>query len=492
VNYWNSLRARLSLVFLALFATIVLLGLASVWSLSHSNEVSKDVRDRWLSNTRLLGDLNNFTSDYRTAEADSLIASSPDDLRQALHDIQVLDQAVIRAQRGYESIPHDAREWQLYHEFSATWAAYLKLADRVTTLVSSSHPADAASLYRLGSRETYDTAQDMLGELTDYNVVRAAQASERSVRAYERARWLLGAALVMAGLMLAVVIVRVHRSVSVPLLDLIRTMRQLAANDTGVQIDHTGRSDEIGEMARAVVVFRSNAIDLMQSQSGLAQQATMLEEKLAHEQYVTQLQRNFVSMITHEFRTPLTQIDAHAQRLISLRTRLTGDDLEERARRIRAAVQRIVRLIDSLVDTARLADGDARLFFHPEPMDLAAVLRDVCSMHRELSPCMQIFEDYGNPPLPIEGDPKLLFQVFSNLLSNAIKYSAPDATVTLRARQTPGQTIVSVEDHGIGIPEADQARIFTRYYRGTDVAGYVGTGSDCSLSGLWCICTAGR
>jgi two-component system, OmpR family, sensor kinase len=163
---------------------------------------------------------------------------------------------------------------------------------------------------------------------------------------------------------------------------------------------------------------------------------------------------------------------------------LTGDDLEERARRIRAAVQRIVRLIDNLVDTARLADGDARLFFHPEPMGLAAVLRDVCSKHRELSPCMQIFEDYGNPPLPIEGDPSCCF--------NAIKYSAHDATVMLRARQTPGQTFVSVEDHGIGIPEADQARIFTRYYRGTDVAGYVGTGSDCSLSGLWCICTAGR
>jgi two-component system, OmpR family, sensor kinase len=476
VNYWNSLRGRLSFVFLALFATIVLLGLASVWSLSNSNEVSKDVRDRWLPNTRLLGDLNNFTSDYRTAEADSLIASSPAELRQVLHDIQVLDQAVIRAQRGYESIPHDAREWQLYDEFSSTWDAYLKLANRVTALVSSGHPADAAALYRSRSRQTNDAAQDMLGELTDYNVVRAAQASERSVVAYQRARWLLGSALAMAGVLLAVVIARVRRSVSMPLLDLTRTMRQLAANDTGVHIDHTARSDEIGEMARAVVVFRGNAIDLMQSQRGLAQQATMLEEKLAHEQYVTQLQRNFVSMITHEFRTPLTQIDAQAQRLINLRTRLTCEDLEERARRIRAAVQRIVRLIDSLVDTARLVDGDARLFFHPEPIDLAAVLRDVCSVHRELSPCMQIFEDFGNQPLPTDGDPKLLFQVFSNLLSNAIKYSAPDVTVTLRARQTADQTVVSVEDHGIGIPEADQAHIFTRYYRGANVAGFVGTG----------------
>ena len=60
----------------------------------------------------------------------------------------------------------------------------------------------------------------------------------------------------------------------------------------------------------------------------------MLEEKLAHEQYVTQLQRNFVSMITHEFRTPLTQIDAQAQRLIGLKRRLDGADVNERANQL--------------------------------------------------------------------------------------------------------------------------------------------------------------
>jgi signal transduction histidine kinase len=111
-------------------------------------------------------------------------------------------------------------------------------------------------------------------------------------------------------------IAEVRRKISFPLLDLSRAMLKLAANDTSVEVGHTGCMDEIGEMARAVVVFRANAIDPMHSQPGLAQQATMLQEKLAHEQSVTQMQRNFVSMITHEFRTPLTRIDAQAQRCI--------------------------------------------------------------------------------------------------------------------------------------------------------------------------------
>jgi two-component system, OmpR family, sensor kinase len=455
---------------------IVLLGMASVWSLGHSNEVSADVQNRWLPNTRLLGDLNNFTSDYRTAEADSLLAATQAELTDSLHDIQVLDQAVIRAQQGYEQIPHGEQEVELYRQFASTWATYKALAENVTALASAGRKAEAAELYRSRSRTTYDAASDLLGRLTDYNVMRAAQASERSVAAYRRARWLMGGALALAGLMLVIVISQVRRSVSRPLLDLGRVMRQLAKNDTGIEIGHTGRADEIGEMARAVVVFRSNAIELVQSQRGLAQQATMLEEKLAHEQYVTQLQRNFVSMITHEFRTPLTQIDGQAQRLINLKEQLTGKDIDERAGRIRVAVLRIVRLIDNLVDTSRVMDGDANLFFHPEPIDLVAILRDACRLQRELAPGAQIVEFYGAPELPMHGDPKLLLQAFSNLLSNAVKYSPADAAVRLRTSRTPEVTTVVVEDRGIGIPEADRAKIFTRYYRGSNVSGFVGTG----------------
>jgi signal transduction histidine kinase len=229
-------------------------------------------------------------------------------------------------------------------------------------------------------------------------------------------------------------------------------------------------------MARAVVVFRANAIELIHSQRGLAQQATMLEEKLAHERSVTQLQRNFVSTIMHEFRTPLTQIDAQAQRLINLKSRLLPEDISERSGRIRAAVTRIIRMIDNLVETSRLMDGDASLFFHPEPIDLVAVLRDVCRVHQEISPGAQIQEDYGSQSLSMWGDPKLLFQAFSNLLANAIKYSVTTARIALRASQTGEQIAVVVEDSGIGIPKQDREFIFTRFYRGNNVSGFVGTG----------------
>ncbi len=450
--------------------------MVSVWSLSNSNEVSTDVRDRWLPSTRLLGDLNNFTSDYRTAEADSLLASTPEQLAESVHEIQVLDQAVTRAQRGYEQIRHNREEADLYRQFSVTWSAYKRLAAQVAGLSAAGRDLEAVKLYQTESRKTLDAASDLLGLLTDRNVAEAARASERSVRAFERARWAMGGGLALAALMLLLAISQVTRRVSQPLVRLGRTMRELAANHTGVEIAHTERPDEVGEMARAMVIFRGNAIELAESQRGLAQQATMLEEKLAHEQYVTQLQRNFVSMITHEFRTPLTQIDAQAQRLINMGERLTVDDMAERAGRVRAAVARIIRLIDNLVETSRVMDGDANLFFHPEPIDLVPVLLEVCRVQREISPGALILEDFARQPLPMHGDPRLLSQAFGNLLSNAIKYSPVDPKVKLRAVANGGVINVAVEDNGIGIPERDKAPIFTRYFRACNVSGYVGSG----------------
>lgn len=188
------------------------------------------------------------------------------------------------------------------------------------------------------------------------------------------------------------------------------------------------------------------------------------------------LQRNFVSMASHEFRTPLTIIDSHAQRLISVGT--TSDDagLVERARKIRTAVRRLTHLIKNLIDSMRIIDGDVKLYFHPTTMDLVPLLHEVCQLHREIAPQSQILESLPTQAIPVHADASLLFQVFSNLLSNAIKYSPGGRLINVRLTKVAGEIEVIVQDHGIGIPEADRVRLFERYYRGGNAAGIVGTG----------------
>jgi two-component system OmpR family sensor kinase len=121
-------------------------------------------------------------------------------------------------------------------------------------------------------------------------------------------------------------------------------------------------------------------------------------------------------------------------------------------------------------------DGDVQLYFHPSTMDVATLLHEVCQLQREITPRAEILENIDAQALPIVGDAKLLFQVFSNLLSNAVKYSPGAGLIKAAATLAGAAVLITVEDRGIGIPEADRGRLFERYYRGSNAAGIVGTG----------------
>jgi signal transduction histidine kinase len=471
----TSLQGRLSVISLSLFGLMIGFGLLTIHLFNGFNSLSDELRGVWLPRTRLLGDLNNDTSDYRAAEGDTLLATM--ERERALHRgiAAELGRNIARSQHEYETIPHSDPESRLYTAFANRWNAYQRTAARVMQLAASGNAAQAARLYNTDSRKSYDAASDALGALTAHNVDMARNASTRTARAYAEGRLLIVLALILAASLLAASLTFIRRWISEPLTELAHTMRRLAANTTDITIAGTSRADEIGEMARAVTVFRANAVELIQSQRGLAQQAAMLEQKLAYEQELARMQRNFVAMISHEFRTPLAAIDAHAQRLVNMRDHITPGDIAERAGRVRSAVHRITSLMDNLLNASRLMDGAPKLFFHPKEIDISALLHEVCRFHREASPNAFISEDFTSG-LTVIADDKLLFQTFSNLLSNAIKYSPDDVVVRIKAWRDEIHTVVTMCDRGLGIPAQDRENLFKRYYRGGNVSGIVGTG----------------
>jgi two-component system OmpR family sensor kinase len=470
----HSIRARLSFVFLFLFLLVIVLGLESLNSLNFVNEASAQIRDRWLPGTRALGDLNNLTTDFPAAEVAILHGDSASDRAAIEQQIAVLDRGIVAAQGAYRQIRHDAVEDDLYGRFVARWSQYRSVIARMELQSSAAAGGPVAGSDEEAAKSAYGAASVALGMLTDRNVASARFASERSDLAYRQARRRIVLTIGLVGLLITGAMIYVTRSISAPLVELAARMHRLAASETNIEVSGTQRHDEIGEMARAVGVFRSNAIDLAQNRHALAQQAAMLQEKLAEEQRLTLLQRNFVSMASHEFRTPLGVIDGHAQRLISMRDRLTAQELAERARKVRNAVGRMTQLIDNLIGSARLVDGRIDLYYRPTQIDLKALVREVCHQQRELTPDAQILE--AVEPGLAYGDASLLRQVLSNLLSNAVKYSPAGGLIRVTALEEGVQLAVAIEDHGIGIPEKDQKRVFEPYYRGSNTSGVVGSG----------------
>jgi two-component system, OmpR family, sensor kinase len=472
----RSIRFHLTAVFLVFFLLVVVLGLFSIWRLSNFNRLSADVAELWLPTTRVLGDLNNFTSDFRALEGSNLLSADPYEVAATEREMAGLDYSIAEAERGFERIRHNATEQNLYGRFKQHWNDYRTIVNQMLVLSRTNRKEEALAIYAGTSRAAYNAASDTLGELTDQAVANAQIASDRLGVAYWQAFWLILLGMVVAGVMVVAALIHISRSISAPLRHLADRMRRLAANDTEIDIGETQRPDEIGEMAQAAVIFRNNAIELMRSQRMLAHQAAILEEQLAQEQRLALLQRNFVSMASHEFRTPLTVIDGHARRLMKMKDSVAAAEIGERGGKIRAAVLRLTHLIDNLLNSARLIDGGAAPYFHPAQMDMTALLREVCQVHREIAPGVQINERFANAAIPMVGDTKLLFQVFSNLLSNAVKYSPHGGAIEVEAVVTAGEVMVTIADRGIGIPAADLDRLFERYHRGSNVSGIVGTG----------------
>ncbi|WP_439924943.1 sensor histidine kinase [Nitrobacter sp. JJSN] len=472
----RSVRFQLASVFVFFFALAAALGLFSISQLSNFNRLSADVAEVWLPTTRALGDLNNFTSDFRAIEGAHLLSLELSEVADTEKEMEELDRLIAQAERNFERIRHDATEDELYVKFKERWNEYRTIVNKMLALSRSNRKAEAIAIHKDSSHAVYNAVNDSLGQLTDRGVANSQAASDRLAVAYRRAFWLIVLAIVVAGMMVAGGLYYISRVISAPLLQLADRMHRLVASDTNIDIQGTERRDEIGEMARATVVFRHNAMELMYSQRVLAQQASMLKEQLEQEQRLARLQRNFVSMASHEFRTPLTHIDGHARRLLKMKDRLHPDEVSERAGKVRGSVLRLTHLIDNLLNSSRLIDGGTALDLHLSNIDLAALLREVCQLHREITPGSSIVERFGPAPLRMVGDPKLLFQLFSNLLSNAVKYSPGGGIIEISAETISEQIGVSIADYGIGIPASDLDHVFERYHRGSNVSGIVGTG----------------
>lgn len=470
----HSIRVRLYFVFALLFLLVIGLGVVGFVRLSDVNRVSEVIRNHWLRDTRILGDLSNYMSDYRTAEATRLLSVTPVQLDASDKEIETLRTTVSASQRAYEEVAQEPPEAALYKEFSKHWAAYQQVAGNVIALARSGHTQDTANLYNTDSRRAFDLSSDLLGRLTEQTVRKARLDSDRAASTYRNARTMAATSMALAALLLGGVMIYLTRGIMAPLLRLVRCMHALAGHDTGIVIPSMQRDDEIGAMARAVSVFRDNAVALVGSQRRLIEQAAALEEGLEHERRLTTQQRDFVSMTSHEFLTPLTIIDGHAQRLIKMSDRLDAEDIAERGVSIRDAVQRITGLMDSLLGSSRILDGHG--VFQPIDMDLRAVLREACQTHRDAGRSVVINEDFSSLPTAIRADPKLLFYAFSNLLANAIKYSPAGSRIEVDAKQEMDWITIRVRDFGIGIPARDREHLFERYFRGSNVTGIAGTG----------------
>ncbi|HWT59379.1 MAG TPA: ATP-binding protein [Rhizobium sp.] len=206
----------------------------------------------------------------------------------------------------------------------------------------------------------------------------------------------------------------------------------------------------------------------------IERQREELDRLLVHERQVNALQRQFVAMASHEFRTPLAIIDAAAQRLCRSTTNVSGDYVHEKAGVIRSAVVRMVDLMESILANGRLETGQITL--KRSEGDLKALLVTCCDRQRHLSRSHLFHLDLEPIPEGLTFDRSAMEQVFSNLISNAVKYSPNAPDIHVRARVDEKTLEIAIADSGIGVDADDLPKLFQPYYRARSATGIAGTG----------------
>ncbi|HLZ70298.1 MAG TPA: PAS domain S-box protein [Dehalococcoidia bacterium] len=184
----------------------------------------------------------------------------------------------------------------------------------------------------------------------------------------------------------------------------------------------------------------------------------------------------FLSIASHELRTPLTSLKGQIQ--LGQRRLQRGAQPEEIAASLTIAeqqVNRLARLVGELLDVSRLASG--RFGIVPVPLALDPLVRRVVETERAAEPPHPIdFGGAGGAP-EVRADPDRLEQVLVNLLQNARKYSPPGSPIRVRVWKEPEAVAIAVQDRGIGVPPADQERIFQPFQRASNVdRGVAGLG----------------
>ena len=194
---------------------------------------------------------------------------------------------------------------------------------------------------------------------------------------------------------------------------------------------------------------------------------TTVEAFARQRQAVEQLERlnraksEFVSIVSHEFRTPLTGIQGFSEMMRD--EQLTLEEMREYAGDINKDSQRLNRMIDEMLDLDRMESG--RMTIHPERMDLNAVLDEAVNRVRPNAPNHTLSLDLQGDLPSIHADRDRLTQVASNLLNNAVKYSPTGGRITVKSRADGGQVRIEVRDEGLGIPPEALETIFERYSR---------------------------
>lgn len=249
---------------------------------------------------------------------------------------------------------------------------------------------------------------------------------------------------------------------------------ELFCNRVAIGFDNVCLYEELTALNRSLEQrVEERTVELAANQKALILAKERVERALECELLARDQQRQFLGMVSHEFRTPLAIIDSAAQ-LLAMRAGQVEPEMLERLAVIRGSVQRLTGLIDAHMTDERLQSN--ALVLERAEIDLPELVRTVVQPFRVAYPDRDFRLTLDRLPRWAEIDANLIGLVISNLVNNAVKYSGPGGPIALNGDTDGAMAVIEVTDHGRGIPASELPCLFDRFFRGSGASGVPGTG----------------
>lgn len=233
-------------------------------------------------------------------------------------------------------------------------------------------------------------------------------------------------------------------------------LRKLRSGES-VKLFETKRLTKIGKLLDV-----SLTISPIRNESGEVSGLSTIARDISEKKEEERKKNAFVSMVSHELKTPLTSILLWAQVIQRRHQNDTGTVCSQMASKIEGQANRMNSMIKDFLSLARIEEGKIKL--HHTQFQIAGLFQEIKDEAQYISGSHQI-EVVCDPRYQTFADRDKIWQVLINLISNAIKYSDPGSLITLACKAENGKLRIFVQDHGVGISEKDQKKLFERFFR---------------------------
>ena len=264
---------------------------------------------------------------------------------------------------------------------------------------------------------------------------------------------------------------------------------EAAINQQQEKLNETNKKvEELNSELEQKVTLRTK--ELQETLDKLENSKEELSKALSKEKELGDLKSRFVSMASHEFRTPLSTILSSASLVAKYTEAEEQEKRNKHIHRIKSSVNNLTGLLNEFLSIGKIEDG--KINANNCIFNIKEMLTALCNEMEGIAKNDQQFVYSHMGDENVFSDPSLLRNIVTNLLSNAIKFSREGSKIEVASSVTPAEIILTVKDNGMGISDEDQVHLFERFFRGANVTNIQGTGLGLHIVGKYVEILGGR